>query len=214
SKYYQLTGLEPQEIEVYLEKNIPMEGGLGGGSSNGASFLLELNEFHGDILTKDELHELGKSVGADIPFFLLNKPARVRGIGEILEPFQINLESKVILINPPFGVSTPEAFKNFDKIKGEIKSADVEKVIKAMRENNLKMVEESIENHLEEALLLQNSDIINFRFRLKEIPGYKFFMSGSGSTYFTLVSNPRAEESYRFLKESLKDCEIYLCSFL
>ncbi|MGL4567740.1 MAG: 4-(cytidine 5'-diphospho)-2-C-methyl-D-erythritol kinase [Fusobacteriaceae bacterium] len=217
SKYYHKTGLQPQEIEVYLDKKIPMEGGLGGGSSNGAMFLLELNQFHGDILSRKELHELGKSVGADIPFFIENIPARVRGIGEVLEIFKTNLDCRVVLIKPPFGVSTPEAFRNLDRIKGEgvdIRSADIEKIIHGMKENDLKLLEESIENHLEQGLLMENSNIIRFRARLEEIPGYRFFMSGSGSTYFTLVSNEGAEESYNFLKNSLKDCEVYLCSFL
>ncbi|MGL4403062.1 MAG: 4-(cytidine 5'-diphospho)-2-C-methyl-D-erythritol kinase [Fusobacteriaceae bacterium] len=217
SKYYQKTGLEPQEIEVYLDKKIPMEGGLGGGSSNGAMFLLELNQFHGDILTRKELHSLGKTVGADIPFFIENIPARVRGIGEVLEPFHLNLDCRVILVRPNFGVSTPEAFKNLDRMKIgglEIKDADIDKIIHGMKENDLNLLEDGIENHLEQGLLMENSNIVKFRARLEEIPGYKFFMSGSGSTYFTLVSKEGAEESYNFLKDSLKDCEIYLCSFL
>ncbi|MGL4253439.1 MAG: 4-(cytidine 5'-diphospho)-2-C-methyl-D-erythritol kinase, partial [Fusobacteriaceae bacterium] len=131
--------------------------------------------------------------------------------------FKTNLDCRVVLIKPPFGVSTPEAFRNLDRIKGEgvdIRSADIEKIIHGMKENDLKLLEESIENHLEQGLLMENSNIIRFRARLEEIPGYRFFMSGSGSTYFTLVSNEGAEESYNFLKNSLKDCEVYLCSFL
>lgn len=217
SKYYEKTGLEPQEIELYLEKNIPMEAGLGGGSSNGAMFLKELNEFHGNLLSEEELHELGKNVGADIPFFLKNHSARVRGIGEILETFHSNLDCKVILVKPNFGVSTPVAFKNLDLMKKDgiqIMDADIEKIIHGMKENDIKLVEEGIENHLEQGLLMENNGITGLRARLEEIQGYKFFMSGSGSSYFTLVSKEGAEDSHRFLRDSLKDCQVYLCSFL
>lgn len=217
SRYYEVTGFEEQEIEIYLEKNIPMEGGLGGGSSNGAMFLRELNQFYGDVLSEKELHTLGKSIGADIPFFLENRPARVRGIGEKIEFFTSNLDCKVILIKPKFGVSTPVAFKNLDRMRRggtEVIDANLENIIHGMKENDLKLVENGIENHLEQGLLMENRDIVEFRGRLEEIKNYRFFMSGSGSTYFTLVCKSEAETDYKILKDSLKDCEIYLCNFL
>ena len=95
--FYNFTKIEKEEIEIYLYKVIPHEAGLGGGSSNGAFFLKELNKFHKNILTDDELIVLGKTVGADIPFFIKNYPCRVKGIGEKLEKIENNLKCDIIL---------------------------------------------------------------------------------------------------------------------
>lgn len=97
-KFYNESGLERKKVYVYLEKKIPHQAGLGGGSSNGAFLLKLLNEFHGNYFTVDKLIEIGKSIGADIPFFLINKSARVTGIGENIETIENNLENSIIVI--------------------------------------------------------------------------------------------------------------------
>ena len=83
--FYKFLNRESDETEIYLHKVIPHEAGLGGGSSNGAFFLKELNKYNGNILSDEELIAIGKTVGADIPFFIKNYPCRVKGIGENLE---------------------------------------------------------------------------------------------------------------------------------
>lgn len=217
SRYYDAVNLPPQEIDVYIEKNIPMEAGLGGGSSNGAMFLKELNDFHGELLDEKELIALAKSVGADLPFFLVNSFARVRGIGEEIETFESRLDCRVILVKPHFGISTPEAFKAFDRLKhseAEIEDANIREIVDGIKTGDLTRVTSHIQNHLEEGLLRENHEIIHFRKRLESFWNCRFFMSGSGSTYFTLVSHEEAEEKFNVLKDGLKDCKVYLCSFL
>ena len=110
-KFYNESGFSKRKISLYLEKIIPHQAGLGGGSSNGAFLLKLLNEFHGNFFSQERLIEIGKSVGADIPFFLINKSARVRGIGEDIEIIENNLKNSIILIKPQFGVSTGKAYK-------------------------------------------------------------------------------------------------------
>ncbi len=68
-KFYNESGLERKKVYVYLEKKIPHQAGLGGGSSNGAFLLKLLNEFHENYFAVEKLIEIGKSIGADIPFF-------------------------------------------------------------------------------------------------------------------------------------------------
>lgn len=94
------------------------------------------------------------------------------------------------------------------------KDADINKIILGMKENKISMVEESIENHLEQGLLLEDNNIINFRKKLVEINNMKFFMSGSGSAYYTFVDKEEAENMYKTLKEHFKNCEVHLCSSL
>ena len=210
--FYEKTQIEAEDIDVYLEKNIPHEAGLGGGSSNGGFFLKELNKFHNFVLSDEDLSLVGKSVGADIPFFLKNTPCRVKGIGEKLEKIQNNLDCDVILIKPKFGVSTKKAYELYSKLD-EKKFANIDEVLSGLKENNLKKVCENIENMLEQGLLIDDENIQNFRNRIKET-GLDFFMSGSGSCYYILSSKNTTEDYLKILNQKFDDCRIIKCNFL
>ena len=210
-KFYEKVKLAPLSMEVFLEKIIPHQAGLGGGSSNGAIFLNFLNKFHGNILSFGELVELGKSIGADIPFFILNKPSRVQGIGEKLQEIENNLKVSLVIIKPPFGVSTVEAYKQMKNIDNPKKS-NIDNIIQGLKENDLSLVEEYIENNLEEALLKSDKNLIEFRNKLKEVEELKFFMSGSGSAFYAFLIED-IDEKISKLRHRFNDCEIFLCNF-
>lgn len=210
--FYEKAQIEPEDIDVYLEKNIPHEAGLGGGSSNGGFFLKELNKFHNFVLSDEDLSLVGKSVGADVPFFLKNTPCRVKGIGEKLKKIQNNLDCDVILVKPKFGVSTKKAYELYSKLD-EKKFANIEEVLSGLKENNLKKVCENIENMLEQGLLIDDENIKNFRNRIKET-GLDFFMSGSGSCYYILSSKNTTEDYLKILNQKFDDCRIIKCNFL
>ena len=211
-KFYSESELSNRKISLYLEKIIPHQAGLGGGSSNGAFLLKLLNEFHGNFFSQERLIEIGKSVGADIPFFLINKSARVRGIGEDIEIIENNLKNSIILIKPQFGVSTGKAYKNMSMLNNK-RDANIDKIIFGLKDNRVDIVEDNIENHLEQGLLLEDKNIIEFRKKLAEL-NMKFFMSGSGSAYYTFVTQEESEEAVTRIKEYLNSCEVYLCSSL
>ena len=211
-KFYNESGFSKRKISLYLEKIIPHQAGLGGGSSNGAFLLKLLNEFHGNFFSQERLIEIGKSVGADIPFFLINKSARVRGIGEDIEIIENNLKNSIILIKPQFGVSTGKAYKNMSMLNNK-RDANIDKIIFGLKNNRIDIVEDNIENHLEQGLLLEDENIIKFRKKLAEL-NMKFFMSGSGSAYYTFVTQEESEEAVTRIKEYLNSCEVYLCSSL
>lgn len=211
-KFYNESGFSKRKISLYLEKIIPHQAGLGGGSSNGAFLLKLLNEFHGNFFSQERLIEIGKSVGADIPFFLINKSARVRGIGEDIEIIENNLKDSIILIKPQFGVSTGKAYKNMSMLNNK-RDANIDKIIFGLKDNRVDIVEDNIENHLEQGLLLEDENIIEFRKKLAEL-NMKFFMSGSGSAYYTFVTQEESEEAVTRIKEYLNSCEVYLCSSL
>jgi len=212
-KFYDESALERKKVYVYLEKRIPHQAGLGGGSSNGAFLLKLLNNFHDNHFSMEKMIEIGKSVGADIPFFLINKSARVTGIGENIEIIENNLDSALIIIKPDFGVSTGKAYKNMYMLNNK-RDADIDKIVLGLKENSLSTVENSIENHLEQGLLLEDENIIDFRKRLAALNNMKFFMSGSGSAYYTFADKNEKENIYKILKEHFKNCEVHLCGSL
>jgi 4-diphosphocytidyl-2-C-methyl-D-erythritol kinase len=97
--------------ELTLEKNIPVGGGLGGGSSDAATVLLVLNRIHDLRLTRAELIKLGAQLGADVPFFVYGQNAVGEGIGERLRALRLP-SAWYLVIAPQVSVSTRESFES------------------------------------------------------------------------------------------------------
>jgi 4-diphosphocytidyl-2-C-methyl-D-erythritol kinase len=103
------TGARPG-VKIVIEKRIPLQSGLGGGSSNAAAVLLGMQQLTGQSLKEEALLKLAPGLGADVPFFLEEGPCRCHGLGEIVEPVE-NIESFwVVLACAPFGFSTAEVY--------------------------------------------------------------------------------------------------------
>lgn len=94
---------------IAIDKSIPSEAGLGGGSSDAATTLLALNRLWGLDWTKDQLAALGVTLGADVPFFLGGRNAWVEGIGERLVPVALP-RARFAVVKPPEGLSTARIF--------------------------------------------------------------------------------------------------------
>jgi 4-diphosphocytidyl-2-C-methyl-D-erythritol kinase len=120
SLYVEATGFRP-DLAIVLEKRIPMGAGLGGGSSDAAVLLSYLNDAAGTrALREEELVALAAKTGADVPFFLKNEPSLATGIGEVLEPVDVDLEPfELLLLCPNVHVSTVEAYKSWDLLQND-----------------------------------------------------------------------------------------------
>jgi len=103
------------DLEIKIEKRIPIGGGLGGGSSNAAAALLALNKLAGSPLGFEALLELAAALGSDVPFFMYQTPAaKVTGRGEYIQPVDLPLKH-FVLVNPGFESDTASAFKLLDE---------------------------------------------------------------------------------------------------
>jgi len=103
-----------QGVDLTLEKRIPVAAGLGGGSSDAAAVLKGLNVLLGAGFSEDRLREIGKTLGADVPFFVSERSAaRASGIGDILQPAASMGACWIVLANPGFAVSTKWVYENF-----------------------------------------------------------------------------------------------------
>jgi 4-diphosphocytidyl-2-C-methyl-D-erythritol kinase len=98
--------------KIELEKNIPVAGGMGGGSSNAASTFMALNELHGSPLSKEEMQELAIKIGADLPFFFEKSPAIVKGIGEKITACNIEQKFHMLFVPFQFPVAASWAYQN------------------------------------------------------------------------------------------------------
>lgn len=104
------------EVEMELDKQIPVAAGMGGGSSDAAATLLGLRElFSLNELTDEIIKQGALTLGADVPFFLYGGTALGEGIGEKLTPCSLRSDYGLLLVNPGFSVSTAEIFSNFSR---------------------------------------------------------------------------------------------------
>ncbi len=110
--FYNETGLSPS-LKVHIEKHIPAEGGLGGSSADGAAILTALNSIYGSPVTEKRLLEIGKTLGADVPFCMKGGTAVCRGIGEIMTPIEMG-DMYLLIVKPDFSCNTGEGFRAYD----------------------------------------------------------------------------------------------------
>jgi 4-diphosphocytidyl-2-C-methyl-D-erythritol kinase len=113
----------PLGANIGIEKQIPSQAGMGGGSSDAAACLLALNRLWNLGLSTSQLSKLGLSLGADIPFFLLGQNAWVEGIGEMITPVRIPA-ARFVVVKPAGGVETPAVFSSPD-LKRDTKPATI-----------------------------------------------------------------------------------------
>jgi 4-diphosphocytidyl-2-C-methyl-D-erythritol kinase len=101
-------------VRLHLEKRIPHGAGLGGGSSDAASVLTGLNELFELNLPQETLHAAASGVGSDVPFFLYGGVCDCSGRGELVTPvLGFSWRPRILLIKPPFGISTPEVYRHW-----------------------------------------------------------------------------------------------------
>ncbi len=108
------TRLVPRKLTIHLTKRIPVGAGLGGGSSDAAAVLKHLNRHYDHPFSHRKLHAMALALGADVPFFINQRPALATGVGERLEPYSSLWPWRVVVVYPGFGISTAEVFKNLN----------------------------------------------------------------------------------------------------
>lgn len=188
------------EFECKLQKHIPTRAGLAGGSADAAAAIRILNRMLHLNMSEQEMISVGKEVGADVPFCLINKPAYVEGIGEIITPFPCIAEFEVLLVKPKKGVSTKEAFAIVDNT--EPYHPDCKKMKDALMTADYEGVVTSLGNSLEDAAIQLVEDIKNVKQELIERGFDGVLMSGSGSTVFGITKDPYLiEETMEAMKK-------------
>lgn len=132
---------------VRVVKRIPEQAGLAGGSADAAAVMKAIVELEGLDVSLERLMELGAKVGADVPFCLLSRWARVQGIGERVVPIESDWRFFIVLVKPAQGVSTPRAFARWDE--GVRARMDVDRTQAAVERNDWDALMASVCNALE-----------------------------------------------------------------
>jgi 4-diphosphocytidyl-2-C-methyl-D-erythritol kinase len=172
-------------VRIQLHKKLPLGGGLAGGSSNAAATLLACNELWGAHLDRATLHRLAAGMGSDVNFFLEPGAATCRGRGEIIEPIDIELPGRILLLNPGFEVPTPWAFQTYAGMdEGGKRGVEGITIAEGI----------TLRNDLEPAVMskyLWIAEAVDYLASLSGILDAR--MSGSGASVFALLE-PGADE--------------------
>ena len=209
--YQRMRAKYPQigDVHIRFKKNIPFGAGLGGGSSDAAHMALALNDIFALELTKKQLAEEVRPLGADCPFFIYNTPCYAEGIGDKLIPISMNISGlRLVMIKPNCGVSTREAYSGIirhPEVEGQIKQALEEG--KVLTDMHLLLI-----NDFEQTVFPLHPEIAKIKKQLQDAGAMYAAMSGSGSTVFGLFENDaegRTDAQLRLLHEEFASMVIF-----
>ena len=190
---------------ITLTKRIPRGAGLGGGSADCAAALKGLNAFWQTHLSMDALLRLGQSLGADVPFCLMDTPCRAQGIGEILTPLPCGRTFPLVLIQPCEALSTREVFAAYHR--GSIASPDTDGAADAFAKGDLRALDRCAGNVLETASIPLRPEIRNAKEDLTACGAGMARMTGSGSVVFgAFETETDARTAYEKLQKKYAVC--------
>lgn len=191
-------GIEPS-FSISITKRIPAAAGMAGGSTDGAAVILALNELLELNMTEQEMDEIALSLGADVPFCLRQGTYLAEGIGEKLTKLPDLAPCSMVIIKPPFGVSTPWAYKALDEYLETVPEngtvhPDIDLLRKALDRKDVSDIAAHMGNILEAVVTREYPEILDIKKRLIDKGAVKALMSGSGPTVFGIFTDDKAAQ--------------------
>lgn len=172
-------------IQIY--KRIPMNAGLGGGSADAAGIIRAICKLYNMDAHDPKIIKVARSIGSDVPFCLLNKPARVLGTGENIIPLDSKLDYHVIIIKPHKGLSTKDVYEKYDTIPEEEREhPDISALIDAIKIGDEQKMFENMKNGLYKPASLLCPVISGILNDFKKMGFPLYSMTGSGNACFAL----------------------------
>ena len=196
--------IENPGVDVYLKKNIPLAAGLAGGSTDAAEMIKGLNELWNLNLSKKQMMEIGKKLGADIPFFFEDSPARAKGIGEILFPFENKLDMKILLVNDGTEISSAEVYK---KLR-DFGHVDNDLIVEKLKKGDHSAIF-YFENVMEDVVTDMYPHLLDLKYEFLDYGAEVTLISGSGASIFGIFMDDESlefaykkmSEKYEFVKK-------------
>ena len=186
--FFDRTGLDPQGLEIFINKRIPMQAGLGGGSADAAAVLRALNRHYGDPLSVLALAELGAQVGSDVPFCVVGGTAMVEGRGERLRKLPDMPDCLFVVCKPDFSVSTPELYGKIDTVAIPHRP-DNQAMESALLAGDLGKVAENVYNVFDPVVTSEHLELNYIKSICNSYGALTEQMTGSGSAIFAILPN-------------------------
>lgn len=209
-RFWGALGREQEDLDIRIEKRIPVCAGMAGGSSDAAAVLRALNQRAGDPFSPKELARLGERVGSDVPYCVLGGTALAEGRGEVLTPLAPLPRCWVVACKPDFPISTPELFAQADRVKLR-RRPDTAGLVAALEAGDLGGVARRMYNVFEDVLPARlYTRVAEIKNILIQCGALGANMSGSGPTAFGLFDRlEAAQEARSCLTQRYRDT--FLC---
>ena len=198
-KFFSYTGIENDGVAVDLQKRLPMQAGLGGGSADGAAVLRGLRRLYAPELPDSELEIIAADLGSDVPFCVRGGTALALGRGEKLETLPNLPRCWFVLVKPQLAFSTGKMYGLIDE-RHFFDEESAETMQTALEAGNLQGVCAAMQNTFERTLS-PDSEIFAIRRRLLDLGAVGAMMSGSGSAVFGVFAD---EESARMAAAAMR----------
>lgn len=192
-------------VNINIKKNIPVCAGLAGGSTDAATVLKIMNSLFNINASDEELMILGLKLGADVPYCIKGGTALCKGIGEEVTALKGFKDKVIVLVKPPFGVSTNSVYQEFNIEKAR-NHPNTNLIIDSINNDNLKMVCDNMKNLLENVTLRKHKILINIKEEMRYNGAMGTMMSGSGPTVFAFFDDMlKAQRCFEKMKEKYSD---------
>ena len=190
-------------VHIHIEKKVFLAAGLAGGSTDAAAVLRGLNRYWELGLPAEKLERLGAKLGSDVPFCVAGGTALAEGRGEILTALPDLPPLYLVLAKPGLEISTPWAYREFDKQKNVV-HPDIEGMVKAVQAGDIEGVLRRCGNVLEPVTAGAHPEIREIKQRMLQNGAKPVLMSGSGPTVFGFVKEKKAGEEIAALLQSMQ----------
>lgn len=198
--FFEYTDIKSRGIKINIEKNIPSNAGLGGGSADGAAVIVALDKILGTKLSEKDIISIGSKVGSDVPFCALGGTIMAQYTGTVLSHLPDLSEKYIIVVKPQDDVSTSEAYAAFDKAE-RIRHLDTKGMLIAVMNDDWKKVSEKVDNVFEQ--FIEVTDRAFIKGVMRKHGCLCACMSGSGPSIFGVFDNKNeAEECLDELKKN------------
>ena len=190
--------VEPS-FSISIAKRIPAAAGMAGGSTDGAAVILAMDELLELGMTMQEMDEIALSLGADVPFCLRRGTYLAEGIGEKLTRLPDLAPCSMVIVKPPFGVSTPWAYKALDEYMGSLPEngivhPDIDALQESLGRQDAAASAAHMGNILETVVTREYPEILEIEKRLTDHGAVRALMSGSGPTVFGIFTDSKAAQ--------------------
>ena len=189
---------ESPSVKIILDKHLPDGAGMGGGSADASFTLKALNKLHGNPFSDEDLARIALTLGADCPFFVYNRPCFATGIGEVMEPINLDLSNYwIAIVKPAVSISTKEAFSM-------ITPQSPEKSVNEIVALPIEQWRDVLVNDFERSMFALHPEIESIKEQLYADGAIYASMTGSGSAFFGIFDSE---------EKAAKACDNSQCAF-
>jgi 4-diphosphocytidyl-2-C-methyl-D-erythritol kinase len=189
AEFFKYTGINDCFIDINIKKNIPICAGLAGGSGNAAAVLFGLNSMMETNLNINQLAEIGKGIGADVPFFVFGGTMRATGIGTDLKKVKSYHKYYVLIVKPGISISTKDAYEKID-LYNVVYENKINNILVGISKSDTKVIAKNLFNDLESSLFdREKKEISHIKEFIMSMQALNVCMSGSGPCVYGIFDN-------------------------